>query len=52
MMQTELTAWDYIRRMKESEQEKAKRLLSAAVQEARARILADLEKARADRRRD
>jgi hypothetical protein len=51
-MQTELTVWDHIRRMKESEQEKAKRMLSAAIQEARARILADLEKARADRRRD
>jgi hypothetical protein len=51
-MQTEMTVWDHIRRMKESEQEKAKRMLSAAIQEARARILADLEKARADRRRD
>jgi len=51
-MNTELTVWDHIRRMKESEQEKAKRMLSAAIQEARARILADLEKARADRRRD
>jgi hypothetical protein len=50
MMQTELTAWDHIRRMKESEQEKAKRMLSAAVQEARARILTDLEKARKEQR--
>jgi hypothetical protein len=52
-MQTELTVWDHIRRMKETEQEKAKRMMSAAIQEARARILADLERARnADRRRD
>jgi hypothetical protein len=44
-MNTEQTVWDHIRRMKETEQEKAKRMLSAAVQEARARILADLKKA-------